>query len=133
MLIREKYAVNRRRDYDTYRDEFPVRGLASSNVESAWWSQMKDLIQGGELVVPPGQYFVLGDNRDRSLDSRYWGFVPRENIIGRPLLIYWSVGAPAERPVPVPSREGGKLETLARSVLRFFTNTRWDRFLQLVN
>ena len=133
MLIREKYAVNRRRDYDTYRDEFPVRGLASSNVESAWWSQMKDLIQGGELVVPPGQYFVLGDNRDRSLDSRYWGFVPRENIIGRPLIIYWSVGDPPERPAPASSRQDGKLIALERSVLRFFANIRWDRFLQLVS
>ncbi|MGH9670940.1 MAG: signal peptidase I [Terriglobales bacterium] len=133
MLIREKYAVNHRRDYDTYRDEFPVRGLVSANVESAWWSQMKDLIQGSELVVPPGQYFVLGDNRDRSLDSRYWGFVPRENIIGRPLLIYWSVADPPERAAPAISRQDGKLVTFARSVMRFFANIRWDRFLQLVS
>ena len=133
MLLYEKYALHNRRDYDTYRDEFPVRGLVSANVESAWWSQMRELVQEGELVVPPGQYFVLGDNRDRSLDSRYWGFVPRENIIGRPLLIYWSVGAPAERPAPAPSRQSGKLESLGRSVLRFFANTRWDRLLQLVH
>lgn len=133
VLIREPYVVYRRRDYDLYRDEFPVRGLASPNVESAWWSQMRELVQGGELLVPPGQYFVLGDNRDRSLDSRYWGFVPRENIIGRPLLIYWSVGSPPERPVPAPPDEGGRLERFARFVLRFFANTRWNRFLRLVN
>ena len=132
-LIREEYAVYNRRDYDTYRDEFPARGLVSANVESAWWSQMKDQIQGGELLVPPGQYFVLGDNRDRSLDSRYWGFVPRENIIGRPLVIYWSVADPPERPAPVLSRQGGKLVTFQRSVMRFFANIRWDRFLQLVS
>ncbi|HEV2021890.1 MAG TPA: signal peptidase I [Terriglobales bacterium] len=130
---REKYALYNRRDYDAYRDEFPVRGLASPNVESAWWSQMRDLIQGGELVVPPGQYFVLGDNRDRSLDSRYWGFVPRENIIGRPLIIYWSVASPATRPAPAPPRDGGKLINLARSAARFFANIRWGRFLQLVS
>lgn len=132
VLIRETYTRYQRRDYDPYRDEFPVRGLASPNVESAWWSQMRELVQGGELVVPPGQYFVLGDNRDRSLDSRYWGFVPRQNIVGRPLLIYWSADPAPERPAPGPSREGGRLERLARSVVRFFANTRWNRFLRLV-
>jgi signal peptidase I len=133
VFLPEKYAFYNRRDHDTYRDEFPVRGLASSNVESAWWSQMRSLIQGSELVVPPGQYFVLGDNRDRSLDSRYWGFVPRENIIGRPLLIYWSVAAPATRPAPARPQDGGKLTDLAHAAARFFANIRWDRFLQLVS
>lgn len=134
VAVRERYAVFKPRDYDPYRDDFPVRGLASANVDSAWWSQMRDVVRGGELVVPPGQYFVLGDNRDRSLDSRYWGFVPRESIIGRPLLIYWSVAAPPEqvRAAP-PGREDGKLKSFARSVLRFFANTRWDRFLRLVS
>ncbi len=132
--VRETYAVYSRRDHDTYRDEFPVLGLASPNVESAWWSQMRDLVHNGELVVPPGQYFVLGDNRDRSLDSRYWGFVPRESIIGRPLLIYWSVAAPPERVrAAAPPRGDGKLMSFVRPVLRFFANTRWDRFLRLVS
>ena len=133
VFLKEDYAVYSRRDYDTYRDQFPVRGLSASNVESAWWSQMRDLIQGGELVVPPGQYFVLGDNRDRSLDSRYWGFVPRENIIGRPLLIYWSVAAPATRAAPASRRDGGRLVDLAHSAAQFLANIRWGRFLQLVS
>ncbi len=48
-------------------------------------------MEDGQLIVPAGNYFVMGDNREDSLDSRYWGFVPRANIVGRPLLIYWSV------------------------------------------
>jgi len=133
VFLQEKYALYSRRDYDTYRDQFPVPGLAASSVESAWWSQMRELVQGGELVVPPGQYFVLGDNRDRSLDSRYWGFVPRENIIGRPLLIYWSVATPDPRRAPAPRRDGGKLIDLAHTAAQFFANIRWNRFLQLVS
>jgi len=133
VFLSEKYARYNRRDYDTYRDEFPVRGLASSNVETAWWSEMRDRIQGGDLLVPPGQYFVLGDNRDRSQDSRYWGFVPRENIIGRPLVIYWSAAAPAPRPAPAPRSDGGRLIGLAHSAAQFFANIRWGRFLQLVS
>ena len=54
-------------------------------------------MKNGEVVVPPNSYFAMGDNRDTSLDSRYWGFVPRENIIGKPLIIYWSYDAPTEQ------------------------------------
>ena len=53
-------------------------------------------VVNGEVVVPPDSYFAMGDNRDSSLDSRYWGFVPRENIIGKPLIIYWSYDAPTD-------------------------------------
>ena len=60
-------------------------------------SQMlRDDVVNGELVVPPGNYFAMGDNRDNSLDSRYWGLVPRDNIIGKPLIIFWSYDAPTE-------------------------------------
>ena len=71
--------------------------------------------QNGEVVVPPGYYFAMGDNRDNSLDSRYWGFVPRENIIGKPLIIFWSYDAPTEELVRAhdvgrpPARSGAAL------------------------
>ncbi len=83
-------------DYDHFRDDFPLTDIPNASTEPRWWEEMRKLVRNGELIVPPDRYFVLGDNRDESLDSRYWGFVPRENIIGRPLLIYWSVRAPRE-------------------------------------
>ena len=71
---------------------------------------MKKLVEDGELIIPQGNYFVLGDNRDESLDSRYWGFVPHENVIGRPLLIYWSVRN-ADQDMPASPSPGDKLIT----------------------
>ena len=58
---------------------------------------LQNHVVNGEVVVPPDSVFAMGDNRDSSLDSRYWGFVPRENIIGKPLIIYWSYDAPTRR------------------------------------
>ena len=105
--IGEQYVVFRSPVRDYYRDDFPDLNYLSPNVEARWWLQMRTLVHGGELVVPPDQYFVLGDNRDESLDSRYWGFVPRQNIIGRPLIIYWSFRNP--EPYSGPRDEDGKL------------------------
>ncbi len=75
---------------------------------------------------PPGNYFAMGDNRDNSLDSRYWGFVPRENIIGKPLVIFWSYDAPTEEWV---GNAGSHYVDLAKN---FFFKTRWNRTLKLV-
>src|SRR5262249_1903718 len=62
----------------------------SSNVSPAWQEALPQNIQGDDVVVPPDSYFGMGDNRDVSLDSRYWGFIPQKNVIGRPMFIYWS-------------------------------------------
>jgi len=127
--VAEKYAVYHAAAHDPYRDDFPSPEHATGSVEARWWLQMRSLVREGELIVPPGKYFVLGDNRDESLDSRYWGFVPRENIIGRPLLIYWSLRRPA-------AADGiAANDTLSRFtyvVTHLFSFTRWDRTFRIV-
>jgi signal peptidase I len=128
--LHENYTMFKSRGIDPYRDDFPNTDYFSENVERRWWIQMKSLIHNGELLVPPGQYFVLGDNRDESLDSRYWGFVPAENIVGRPLLIYWSVNRDGSSGDPDP--QDAKLVRLAGFIRRHWGQLRWQRMLVLV-
>ena len=77
------------------RGNFPRRTYPGPQVDPEWWRQMQMLTDNGELTVPAGEYFVLGDNRNHSLDSRYWGFVPRAAFVGRPLAIYFSLNLPS--------------------------------------
>ena len=84
----------------------------------------------GPVAVPPNQYFVMGDNRDNSQDSRYWGFLPRGYVKGRALVIYWSFDAGVgdydeEGP-------GATLKRLGSVFVHFFTRTRWDRMLHQI-
>jgi signal peptidase I len=74
-----------------FRDEFPTPTYTDPGVSSRWWMEMQRNVHQGQLEIPAGQYFVLGDNRNDSLDSRYWGLVPRQNIVGEPFLVYFSV------------------------------------------
>jgi signal peptidase I len=120
------YAIHRNHDFDSYRDDFPAGNFISPEVNSTWWVEMHKVVSRGDVVVPAGMYFVLGDNRDQSLDSRYWGFVPRANVIGSPLLIYWSVRAP----VVVPG--DGKLNRLLYTLVHLPSDARWDRTFRLV-
>jgi signal peptidase I len=92
---------------------------------------MRKLLEDGNLIVPEGYYFVLGDNRDESLDSRYWGFVPKENIVGRPLLIYWSYEKNSE-PDDTDNGPDAKLTRFADELKHFFLNIRWHRTMKVV-
>ncbi len=128
--LKEPYAHFSRPADDLFRDNFPRLDI-TPGLTPEWWVQLRKLVEDGQLIVPEGHYFVMGDNRDNSSDSRYWGFVPQANIIGRPLLIYWSVKG-AEGDV-APSSVGDKLYHFAYSVTHFFQITRWNRTLRLVN
>jgi signal peptidase I len=115
-----------------YRDDFPQTDSPDYAVDAKWWKEMPKLVENHQLIIPEGNYFVLGDNRDDSQDSRYWGFVPRENIIGRPLLIYWSAGN-LNNDLSGSPTVGDRLYHLAYAITHLFQITRWERTFRLVH
>jgi signal peptidase I len=116
--------------YDPYRDDFPAGSSYFSGAIAGWQSELPRHLQGGDLVVPPDSYFVMGDNRDVSNDSRYWGFVPRKNVVGRPLCIYWSFETSAEEYQRTALSE--RIGSVAHTLVHFFDKTRWGRTFQVV-
>ncbi len=131
VALREPYAHFSRPANDLFRDSFPRLDVAPGETPE-WWVQLRKLVEDGQLIIPSGYYFVMGDNRDDSYDSRYWGFVPQANIIGRPLLIYWSVSG-AEGEITAPSSVGDRLYHFAYVITHIFQITRWNRTLRLVH
>ncbi|AXC10789.1 Signal peptidase I [Acidisarcina polymorpha] len=126
----EPYAVYRGNYPDSFRDQFPTGQFTDPGVDSHWWLNVRRNLQDGEIVVPKGHYFVLGDNRNNSRDSRYWGFVPRENIVGRPFVIYFSVRSVSPTdPSPLPGDSLAHGNSLVSALLDF---ARWDRMFQVV-
>lgn len=131
VALKEPYAHFSRPANDLFRDNFPRLDVVPGETPE-WWLLLRKLVEDGQLIVPEGHYFVMGDNRDDSYDSRYWGFVPGANIIGRPLLIYWSVRG-AEGESVTPTSVGERLYHFAYAVTHLFQITRWNRTLRLVN
>jgi signal peptidase I len=118
--------------YEESRDNFPSQ---SPPYQDGLPGQLqRDMYErnvvNSEIVVPPGHFFAMGDNRDNSLDSRYWGFVPRENIIGKPLIIYWSYKASTNE--LAGATVGSMISHMVDLGEHFFTRTRWSRTLRII-
>ncbi|HEY0308664.1 MAG TPA: signal peptidase I [Acidobacteriaceae bacterium] len=117
--------------YQAYRDDFPSIPTSLGNgVTETWALDLPTHIQGDDLVVPQGKYFAMGDNRLDSLDGRYWGFVPRENIVGRPLFVYWSFKTPADQMDKQSLSD--RFAFMFHIIIHFFDGTRWTRTLHLI-
>jgi signal peptidase I len=113
-------------NYNPYVDDFPsVNPSAEPGVTAEWSASLPAHMQGPDLVVPSGNYFVMGDNRTNSMDSRYWGFLPRQNILGRPLFVYWSIATPESGVDEAPLAE--QAESTLHEFIHFFDETRWSR------
>jgi signal peptidase I len=119
--LKEPYTQHTATGPDPYRDDFPTA--------PAWFTtphgreMFERSVRGGGVVVPPGMLFALGDNRDNSSDSRYWGFVPRNYVVGKPLVVYWSFDAPSA------DLETWTADHVIDVASHFFTRTRWRRTL----
>ena len=131
--LSEPYIDHDRDAFDHYRNDFPAVPPPPEdiNIWSNWAVDLPSYIQGDDIVVPPGHYFAMGDHRGVSLDSRYWGFIPKENIIGRPMFIYWSFTTPEDE-YRKPFLDHLLGFVLKHEVLHFFDETRWKRTLNSV-
>ncbi len=117
--------------YNAYRDDFPsVPASVEEGTTASWALEMPTHLEGDDLVVPPGKVFAMGDNRTESLDGRYWGFVPQENIVGRPMFVYWSFETPADQIYKTSA--GDRIGFISHIVLHFFDQTRWKRTLHII-
>ena len=128
--IQEPYVVYEKTYPDNFRDQFPAKVYTDPGVDTHWWLQMRRDTRNGNLMVPPQGYFVMGDNRNYSRDSRYWGFVPRDTIVGRPFLIYFSLRIPSHTDVPdLPDDKLGHDNNPVNGIVDF---ARWGRMFHIV-
>ena len=128
-MLTEPYAIHKTAIFDPFRDDFP--NFESGFGTPEWMQEIPQHISGEDIVVPGGHYFVMGDNRDLSSDSRYWGFVPRENIVGKPLILYWSYESSSE---DYRDRDvGNSVAQFFDVLLHFPQKTRWGRMFRIVH
>lgn len=129
--LSEPYAAFEPAAANPFRDNFPTPIYTDPNINPDWWRQMQGLTHDGELVVPSGMYFMLGDNRNHSNDSRFWGLVPRQAIVARPLVIYFSLSRPSATDVqPVADDRLGHERELSAKLASF---ARWNRIFRVVH
>jgi signal peptidase I len=127
-LVDEPYAIHSHPDYsNVYRDNFP-EGAQAEALRPRAQEMIDRYVKNGELVVPPGYVFAMGDNRDDSDDSRYWGLVPRENIVGTPVIIYWSY----DTDTAALTNGNIGIDHILDVVTHFFTKTRWSRTFKII-
>jgi signal peptidase I len=127
----EPYVIHSLGNYDPYRDDFPSAAPGPyDQLTPPWRTALPQQTQGGDLIVPANSYFAMGDNRDNSLDSRYWGFVPHENIIGSPLFIYWSFKTSPDEYLNQSVAE--RAANTAHELIHFLDETRWSRMFRRV-
>jgi len=137
----EPYALQPRDDgnlehaYVRYRDDFPadlagIEQEASANNASLWAVDLPNHVVNGDLIVPPNSVFAMGDNRTESLDGRFWGFVPRENIVGRPMFVYWSFETPPDQ--ILKTSIGDRVGFIGHILIHIFDETRWSRTLHII-
>jgi signal peptidase I len=122
--VDEPYVQHIATGYDPWRDDFP--NAPTPALPDRALAMLRDHVSGGDLIVPEGSYFGMGDNRDDSSDSRYWGLIPRENITGKPVIVFWSYDAPTEDLLEFSPHHFVDLAE------HFFTRTRWKRTFMLV-
>jgi signal peptidase I len=127
----ESYDGDEEDSYIPYRDDFPaIPPGPGDELTEVWRQELPTVVQGDDIVVPPGKVFAMGDNRTHSLDGRYWGFVPDENIMGRPLFVYWSFKTPEDQ--ENKTSMGDRVAFVFHVLIHIFDGTRWTRTFHVI-